>query len=416
MRFALPDPLHACAALPGARCRGHSTPDESMTSDAGKPPLLRPTQEDLRRVAAEVAEVSEIQQHLRDRHPHIKCPDRAAHQYQITGGTVLLRMAETLPPQLAGVGLFLPGAEHFGVGRISTSLGIPHPETTPDFLGIRASFLAANGQQVDFFGVSSSAVPVDAHGDSMDFLRATAAIAGPVPIVDNPMTAGNILVRESLFKHMGKARAEKLLARVATNNARAARFSTAFQPFWTGIVELSGTLGKFTLRPVDAGNGFRALHPGEHFLTREWERRQAAGDIVYAMHWIAFLDEQQTPLDRFAQPWVENHAAFVGQLIFPRADLRSDESRLWATLAAEMDSNPGNWIDDASGVMHEPSTEFGLVRKLAYELSTQGRHALRLNTYREALARRQLDAGLAEELRRRMTGKRRAGHIDRAPP
>ena len=69
---------------------------------------------------------------------------------RIAGSKVVLRVAASqLPEGFAHVGLFVPGAEHFGVGRISTGLGMPHVETVPDLLGLRASFVTPAGRQVD---------------------------------------------------------------------------------------------------------------------------------------------------------------------------------------------------------------------------------------------------------------------------
>ena len=42
--------------------------------------LFRAGADDLRRIDANVAEFSEIQRQLRDRHPDLKCLDRVAHQ------------------------------------------------------------------------------------------------------------------------------------------------------------------------------------------------------------------------------------------------------------------------------------------------------------------------------------------------
>src|ERR1700709_2178449 len=101
---------------------------------------LRPTAEDLVALAAEVAEIPDLQRRLVDRDAHLKLPDRVAHQYQIAGGRVVLEIAPELPAEIAGIGLFTAGARHLGLGRISTCLGTPHAETDPDFLGLMAAF------------------------------------------------------------------------------------------------------------------------------------------------------------------------------------------------------------------------------------------------------------------------------------
>jgi hypothetical protein len=377
--------------------------------------LFRPGADDLLRIAVDVAEVNTIQRQLRDRHPGLKCLDRAAHEYQVAGSKVLLRVANRLPDRFSGVGLFVPGAEHVGVGRVSTSLGTPHGENVPDFLGLRASFLTALGQPVDFLAVSSPALPVDNRLDGMHFLRATADAAGAGPIASGPLAVDYALMRASLTRSMGVGKAEKTLGLIAQQSARTARSGTAYQSYWTGVVEVNGALGRFRLTPLNSWNGFHSLHSGARYLTTDWARRQASGDIVFGMYWICYLDESRTSLERFTQPWVESHKSTVGHLLFPQTVQTTEEARLWAALAAEMAANPGNWVCDATDSVREPSTEFGLVRKLAYARSARERDALSLDAYRAALQRGRIDHELAAELKRRTERKRRLHHIDRAP-
>jgi hypothetical protein len=45
---------------------------------------------------------------------------------------VLLKVAQDLPAPIKGIGLFIPGAEYLGVGRISTGLGTPHIDPESD--------------------------------------------------------------------------------------------------------------------------------------------------------------------------------------------------------------------------------------------------------------------------------------------
>src|SRR5262245_49431364 len=386
-----------------------------MNHKGTAPELFRPGAEDLHRIDAEVAEVSDIQHRIRERHPDLKYLDRAAHQYQIAGAKMVLRVASQLPEGFAGVGLFVPDTEHVGVGRISTSMNTPHVETIPDFLGLRASFVTATGRQVDFIAVSSPMLPFDNRQDVMRFLRATADSAGPSPIVPSPLAAGQVLMRESLNKSMGFAKAERTLALIAQQSERAASAGTAYQSYWTGVVEIDGTLGKFTLVPLTPANGLCPAHPGERYLTRDWARRQSSGDVAFGLHWISYLDERRTSLEHFTQPWSEAHKRSVGHLIFPRTDATSYDARLWAALAAETGANPGNWICDPRDSVREPSTEFGLARKFAYARSAQARNALELDAYRTALQTGRIGDELAAELTRRVERKRQLGHIDRAP-
>lgn len=379
-------------------------------------PLLRPGPDDLRRIAAEVADTDDIQRRLRDRHAELECLDRVAHQYQIAGSKVVLRVCSELPEGFSGVGLFVPGAEHLGIGRISTGLGMPHVETSPDFIGLRASFLSASGRMVDFLAFNDPASPGDNHREQMSALHATADAAGarhPVPSCLDRILL--MRMKATLDERLGPVRAEAIIRHLAAQNARTTHSSTAYQSHWTGVVELNNTLGKFTFSAHTDENYERAAYPGDLYLTREWARRQAGGDIVFDMYWISYLDEQRTSLERLSQPWEERHKRFVGRLIFPRVDPSSNEARLWSRLAAETAANPGNWICDALDSVREPSTEFGLARKFAYERSARGRDALPVEAFQSALRTGHIDNALAAQLKQREEQKRRLGHVDQAP-
>lgn len=386
-----------------------------MKNEGIAPPLFRAGADDLRRIDSEVAEIGAIQRQLRDLHPDLKCLDRVAHQYQIAGSKVFLRVAMEIPEGFSGVGLFVPGIEHVGIGRLSTGLGTPHIETNPDFLGLRASFLTASGKRVDFLAFNNPTSPCDNHGDLMHVLQATADAAGSHSAVPSNLATVHARMKATLVKRMEPAKSEAIMAHIAKQSARTAHSSTAYQPYWTGVVEVNGTLGKFTLTPITDENFERLMYPGERYLTQDWVKRQSSRDITFCIYWISYLDERRTPLERLTRPWVENHKRFVGQLVFPRADARSNEAKLWAALAGEMGANPANWVSEAHGAVREPSTEFGLARKFAYDRSAQGRDALPLDAFRKALESGTIDAQLAAELRRRIERKRQLHHVDRAP-
>ena len=386
-----------------------------MNREGTAPELFRPGAEELRRVDAEVAEINDLQRRIRERHPDLKCVDRVAHQYQIAGSKVLLRVATQLPDGFARVGLFVAGAEHCGVGRISTGLGMPHVETMPDFIGLRASFVTTAGRQVDFIALSNPSLPGDDRLAGMHFLRATADAAGPDSISPSPVAPGHRLMRESLIKSRGIARAERMLALIAQKGAQTASAGTAYQSYWTGVVEISRTLGKFTLVPLTSANCLRAMHPGERYLTRDWARRQSSADVAFGLYWISYLDARRTSVEDNTQPWSETHKELVGHLIFPRTDMTTNDARLWSALAAEMGADPGNWVCDAHDSVREPSTEVGLLRKLAYERSNRERNALPPEAYRTALQTGRIGEELAAELTRRLERKRQLGHIDQAP-
>ena len=57
---------------------------------------FRPGVKELEKIRGEVAEVRSIQQRILAKSEQIRSPDRVAHQYQIAGSKVLLRIAETV--------------------------------------------------------------------------------------------------------------------------------------------------------------------------------------------------------------------------------------------------------------------------------------------------------------------------------
>jgi hypothetical protein len=95
--------------------------------------------------------------------------------------------------------------------------------------------------------------------------------------------------------------------------------------------------------------------------------------------------------------------------------MTTSDARLWAALAAEMGADPGNWVCDARDSVREPSTEVGLLRKLAYDRSNRGRDALPVDAYRTALQAGRIWDELAAELTRRVEQKRQLRHVDQAP-
>jgi len=384
---------------------------------------FRPNADDLKRVAQEVAEIGDIQKTLVANHKDIRCPDRVAHEYQIAGGRVFLKVGDGLPAALHGVGLFQPGAEHLGIGRISTGLGSPHLETNPDFLGAMMAFQTKDRQRVDFLGLNSPVAPTDDHRQFMDVLHATGESAGAqVPLAGEwgAYDVFNLLAEqkefgEALKDRMGWIRAGKTLLHLTGQTIRTFFSSTAYQSYWTGIVEVSGTAGKLTLVPTRDENHKPAFRPGERYLSEEWKKRQGEGDVEFLLYWIPYLDENRTPTRALTERWEENHKQRVGTLRFPRTDHGSDGARLWAILASEMGANPGHWVHDKENSIKEPATEFGLARKIAYQRSQEGRGALDPKSYQSVFETGQIGPDLALELKRRRAEKDKAGHVSSAP-
>jgi hypothetical protein len=382
---------------------------------------FRPTHQDEQRIAREVAAIAEIQAELVARHPDLKMPDRVAHQYQIAGSKVCLTVAEDLPASLQGVGLFVPAAAHHGVGRVSAGLGCPHLETDPDFLGLMVAFGTAAGRRIDFLAINDSTAPTDDHREFMALLRATCASAGAeapfgsglgeLDLLD--LAATQTRFAAALIRAMGFKDGLRTLGHILAQTSRTLISSTAYQTYWTGIVEGGDTAGKFVFAPAEDANPRRALSPGERHLSLEWRARQQRGAVEFRLYWVPFVDQSATPTGRLTEEWVENRVP-VGRVVFPQQDGASKDAQLWATLAAEMGANPGNWVHDRDDSIREPATEFGLARKLAYGNSQRGRDALPEELYREVFATGEIGPELAAELERRRTAKRQAGHVGSA--
>lgn len=379
--------------------------------------LFDPTPEAIVTLERTVSELPAIQTRLVERDGHLRHGDRVAHQQQIAGSLVRLYVANRLPEEVHGIGLFVPGSSHLGVGRISNGLGCPHIETNPDFLGIMLAF-CCNGRRVDFLGINDPSSPTDTVEEFMALLAATAEAAGvDVPFGDvgqldlGNLTAAQLQMFRALRQRLGIKRATRLYAHVARQTARTLLSSSAYQTYWTAVVRMGDTVGKFTLVPPDDSNHHRAIRPGERYLTEDWRHRQSLGDIQFGLYWIPFLDEQRTPLAQRTRPWAEDQRRDVGVVTFPRADPGEREAKLVAILASEMGANPANWISQREPAGPELAVdEFAAGRALAYRRSQEGRMALGEACYAGIFETGTIDAVLAGILIERYQANRASGH------
>lgn len=379
--------------------------------------LFDPTPETLTALERTVSEIPAIQSRLVERDGQLRHGDRVAHQQQIAGSLVRLRIADTLPRDIAGIGLFVPGSEHLGIGRISNGLGCPHIETNPDFLGIMLAFRSGT-RRVDFLGINDPSAPTDTVEEFIALLAATAEAAG----VDVPfgavgqldlgnLTAGQLAMFRALRRRLGIKRATRLYAHVARQTARTLLSSSAFQPYWTGVVRLGDSFGKFTLVPADGANQHRSIRPGERYLTEDWRHRQSNGDLEFQLYWIPYLDEHSTPLEQLTRAWSEEQRRTLGAIVFPRIDPDSRDAKLVSLLAFEMGGNPGNWLssrDPAAASL--PPSAFEAGRALAYRRSQEGRMALPEESYAGVFSTGVIDPALTGVLLDRYRANRLSGH------
>ena len=382
------------------------------------PQFFDPTPEARKALEELVKDIPQIQKTFVDNDKHVTQRDRTAHQMQLAGGKVMLQIAQELPAELNGLGVFQPGRVWIGIGRLSTGLGCPHAETDPDFLGLMAAFRAPEGRRVDFISINSPAAPTDTAGEFMALLKATADSAGTeVPLGDTgELGLGNLAATQakfmlSLAKHAG-VKAPGIAHDVLKQTAINVKSSTAWQQYWTGIVRARDVLGKFTFVPPKDVNKQRSLSPGRRHLSEDWKRRQSEGAIDFSVYWIPFVDEKSTPLRKLTNAWSQEHRVEVGTLTFPMIDPNSMESKLAALLASQMGANPGNWISGAPGsdASEMPATEFTAARFVAYRHSQQGRGALAEQMYNSFFEHGEIGRELANELIRRYSEARAAGH------
>jgi hypothetical protein len=382
---------------------------------------FRPTQADLERIARDVAAIPEVGEAFLAKAPGLKVRDRVAHEYQVAGGRVFLRIAPRLPANLAGVGPFIPDAEYAGLGRISIGLGCPHRETDPDFIGLMVAFQDASARRIDILAINHPAAPSADHPDFMMLLHAaTDGLGAAAPLIGGlgkrnlpDLIVSNARVTLGLIRRMGVWKGLRAAAHALRQTSRTALSSTAYQTFWSGIVEAGDGAGKIMFMPTSDENGWY-LRAGSRHLTEEWRRRQARAPVHFDLYWLPFIDERATPTGDLTESWQERPAP-IGRLTFPQIDPDSEESRLWAALTAEMGANPAHWVADAQNDVAEPGTAFGCARKIAYVLSQQSRGALPDEAYAHVFRGADIGDALAAELVRRRTAKKGLGHIDMAP-
>lgn len=343
--------------------------------------------------------------------------DRVAHQYQIAGGKVVFQLSSSLPSELQGYGLFVPGRVHVGVGRVSTGLGCPHDETDRDFLGLRLSFMAPEERRVDFITINDPASPTDDHRSFIALLHATVAGAKAAEPVGRPViarrAASSLGLAAALMGRLGVVKGARTALHVARQTGRTSRSKSAVQPYWTGVVEIGGRSGKFVFLPAEASAGPASIGPRSQRLTRDWRDRQAAGPIAFNVYWTPFIDEASTSRTYLSRAWKEQLRP-IGQVVFPQQLPEDETAGLWALLADEMGASPGNWVGALNGIIDGP-VEFAAARTIAYRSSQIGRNALPEETYREVFSSGELPPSLRTELRRRRDIKLASGHVSHAP-
>jgi hypothetical protein len=369
------------------------------------PTFFDPTPEERKVLEAIARQIPDVQRTLVRNHPRLTMPDRGAHQQQLAGSKVLLTVADTLPPELDGLGIFQRSAPaRIGIGRISTGLGCPHAETNADFLGLMVAFRTSEGRRIDFVTINDPTSPTDTPEEFLALLKATADAASA-----EDQLASQARLLAGLARH-ARNRAPAIALHVTAQTFRTVRSSSAYQQYWTGIVRARDVLGKFTFVPTGDVRPRAGATRGPSHLTQDWQARQGAGPLEFELRWIPFLNDRDTSLDDLTRPWESANEIAIGTVTFPKTDFDSTEARLTALLASELGANPGNWQETDSPAAPLPATRFTAARQLAYRASQEARGALADDHYQSFFERGELSSTLAEELVRRYQQKRVAGH------
>ena len=360
-----------------------------------------------RRALEQIAnQIPDVQQKLVRNHPQLTTPDRAAHQMQLAGSKVVLTVADTLPAELDGLGIFQRSSQpRVGIGRMSTGLGCPHAETNADFLGLMVAFRTNEGRRVDFVTINDPTSPTDTPEEFLALLRATADSASA-----DDQLGSQALLLAGLARH-ARLRAPAIALHVTGQTFRTVRSSSAYQQYWTGIVRARNVLGKFTFVPGIEVRPLAGASRGPTHLTADWHARQGTGPLEFELRWIPYLNDRDTSLDDLTKAWKNDHEVTVGTVTFPKTDFDSIDGKLTELLASELGANPGNWLETPGSTGDAlPATRFTAARQLAYRASQAARGALADERYHSFFERGEISAGLAAELVRRYQHKRAAGH------
>jgi hypothetical protein len=369
------------------------------------PTFFDPTPEERQALEAIARQIPDVQRTLVRNHPRLTMPDRAAHQQQLAGSKVLLTVADALPPELDGLGIFQRSSTpRIGIGRMSTGLGCPHAETNADFLGLMVAFRSAQERRIDFVTINDPTSPTDTPEEFLALLKATADAAS-----SEDQLASQAKLLAGLARH-ARLRAPAIALHVTAQTFRTVRSSSAYQQYWTGIVRARNVLGKFTFIPTGDVQPRAGATRGPTHLTNDWHARQSAGSLEFELRWIPFVNDRDTSLDDLTRPWESGHDVAVGTVTFPKTDFESPDARLTELLASELGANPGNWQETDSTAAPLPATRFTAARQLAYRASQDERGALAEDRYQSFFERGEISPTLASELVRRYQQKRAAGH------
>ena len=370
--------------------------------------FFHPTPDERRVLEGLAGQIADVQRTLVSNHHRLTMPDRGAHQQQLAGSKVLFKVADQLPPELDGLGIFQRGhgaGSHVGIGRMSTGLGCPHAETDADFLGLMVAFRTAAGRRIDFITINDPTSPTDTPEEFLALLHATADAAGTDGIL-----ASQAKLLLSLARHAG-LRAPGIAVHVTAQTLRTVRSTSAYQQYWTGIVRARDVLGKFTFVPASPVTADSGAGHGPQHLTNDWRLRQNAGPLEFTLQWIPFLSDRETPLGDLTTSWKDAQRVTVGTVTFPQIDPDANHAKLTALLASELGANPGNWEETSDGTHADlPATRFTAARFLAYRASQHNRGALPDDSYATFFERGDIGPELARELVRRYQAKRAAGH------
>ena len=376
-------------------------------------PRYNPTPDERRALEALAEEVAGVQRTFVANHPGVTQPDRGAHQPQLGGGKVLLHVSDTLPPELAGLGIFVPtgATPRIGIGRMSNGLGCPHAETDADFLGLMVAFRAPDGRRVDFITINDPGAPTDTPEEFVALLKATAdAAAGSQDggLVNQLASQARLLA--GLVRHAGR-RAPAIAAQVIRQTARTTRSSTAYQQVLDRRRLRARRARQIHLRARGRRERAPAGRRGRPLPDRGLDAPARRGS-PRVRPLLDPVPGRSHDAPRGPDARLEGRPPVTrGDVTFAAADPAARETKLVALLAAEMGANQGNWIEDDRGAQPDlPATRFTAARMLAYRVSQRERKALPEAQYASFFETGVVEPALAAELVKRYHAKRGVGH------
>jgi hypothetical protein len=287
---------------------------------------------------------------------------RALHHKGVGGFAASLEILERLPPH-AQHGLFARPGRYDAWVRFSNGASRVQRDGAGDVRGIAVKVLGVLGPKVlgdartqDFLGILSSATPFRS---ADDFARMVLA-------VQNPALAPFRVFGALGFRGLGLL--GKMLAGI-----REPLPTLATRRFFSALpIQCGPYAARFAFTPIGARDpgGPVPAEPPPNYLGDDLVARLRVAPLEYSMELQFFVDEARTPIEDASVDWPEDVSpwVFVGKLVLPKQDGRSDEGRALAQRIEKAAFDPWHAL-----VEHKPLGNMMRARRHAYFASTTAR-------------------------------------------